>query len=231
MAILGFNCPSLLNLTTISLSLSLSLLSHQQIGYLQTWLLYHNALSAGVAIEDVLKFARSSKEKSRSDSDVIQDLKMQLQEQERLLRTVLGGSGSGSGSGGAATGGSLSGVGTSGHGGHGGTSERSSLLGVANASGSTGLPLRHPSPSMRGGGGGAGVGVGGGGYGSVGQTGTTNVSLGVSVEMGPMGRRAVELAVSSRGQVSSISKLKRWFVLLLFRPCVAEYELFLTDSN
>ena len=47
------------------------------------------------------------------------------------------------------------------------------------------------------------MGAGGGGYGSVGQTGSTTVSLGVSVEMGPMGRRAAELAVSSRGQVSS----------------------------
>ena len=33
-----------------------------QIGYFQTWLLYHNALSAGVAIEDILKHARKSKE-------------------------------------------------------------------------------------------------------------------------------------------------------------------------
>ena len=33
-----------------------------QIGYFQTWLLYHNALSAGVAIEDILKHARKTKE-------------------------------------------------------------------------------------------------------------------------------------------------------------------------
>ena len=33
-----------------------------QIGYLQTWLLYHNALSSGVAIEDILKHARKTKE-------------------------------------------------------------------------------------------------------------------------------------------------------------------------
>jgi hypothetical protein len=35
---------------------------YPQIGYLQTWLLYHNALSSGVVIEDILKHARKTKE-------------------------------------------------------------------------------------------------------------------------------------------------------------------------
>jgi hypothetical protein len=30
--------------------------------HIQTWLLYHNALSTGVVIEDILKYARTSKE-------------------------------------------------------------------------------------------------------------------------------------------------------------------------
>ena len=41
---------------------SLPPLHGTQIGYLQTWLLYHNALSSGVVIEDVLKHARKTKE-------------------------------------------------------------------------------------------------------------------------------------------------------------------------
>jgi len=36
-----------------------------QVGYCQTWLLYHNALSSGVVIEDILKYARKSKEQAQ----------------------------------------------------------------------------------------------------------------------------------------------------------------------
>ena len=68
----------------------LAILSTIQLSYLQTWLLYHNALSAGVAIEDVLKYARRSKEMGRSDSsDVVNELRAQLAEQERLLKNFM----------------------------------------------------------------------------------------------------------------------------------------------
>jgi len=83
-------------------------LTHTQIGYLQTWLLYHNALSAGVAIEDVLKYARSSKEKSRSDTDVINELRSQVQEQDRLLKALAAGGAVGLGA--SAAGGERSGL-------------------------------------------------------------------------------------------------------------------------
>ena len=43
------------------LFLVLALLSLLQLGYFQTWLLYHDALSSGVEIEDVLKHTRKSK--------------------------------------------------------------------------------------------------------------------------------------------------------------------------
>jgi callose synthase len=69
----------------------LAILSTIQLSYLQTWLLYHNALSAGVAIEDVLKYARRSKEMGRrsDSSDVVNELRAQLAEQERLLKTLM----------------------------------------------------------------------------------------------------------------------------------------------
>ena len=61
-----------------------------QIGYLQTWLLYHNALSAGVAIEDVLKYARKTKESAIEDADnSINDLRAQLAEQQRTIKMLL----------------------------------------------------------------------------------------------------------------------------------------------
>eukprot|EP01041_Mallomonas_annulata_P000789 gene789-1528_t len=70
--------------------LVLCILSLLQIGILQTWLLYHNALSAGVAIEDVLKYARKTKEKANEEADIsIADLRTQLAEQQRTIRILL----------------------------------------------------------------------------------------------------------------------------------------------
>lgn len=60
-----------------------------QIGVLQTWLLYHNALSSGVAIEDILKYARKTKERAGSEEDTINELKAQVAQQERLIRQLL----------------------------------------------------------------------------------------------------------------------------------------------
>jgi hypothetical protein len=56
---------------------------------LQTWLLYHNALSSGVAIEDILKFARKTKEKAGSEEGSIVELKAQVAQQERLIRQLM----------------------------------------------------------------------------------------------------------------------------------------------
>jgi len=70
--------------------LVLVILSLCQVGMLQTWLLYHNALSAGVAIEDVLKYARKSKETAESDEQVtVTELKTQLLEQQKVIQSLL----------------------------------------------------------------------------------------------------------------------------------------------
>jgi hypothetical protein len=66
----------------------LAVLSTLQIGYLQTWLLYHNALSAGVAIEDILKHARKTRERGIVEDEDISTLRAQLQEQERLVKQL-----------------------------------------------------------------------------------------------------------------------------------------------
>lgn len=58
-----------------------ALLVHQ-LGYYQTWLLYHNALSSGVEIDDILKHARRSK-------DVVGELRAQVAEQQDLIRRLL----------------------------------------------------------------------------------------------------------------------------------------------
>jgi callose synthase len=62
-----------------------------RIGTLQTWLLYHNALSSGVAIEDVLKYARKTKERASTEEDSISELKAQVANQERLIRQLISG--------------------------------------------------------------------------------------------------------------------------------------------
>jgi hypothetical protein len=62
---------------------------------LQTWLLYHNALSTGVAIEDILKYARTSKDKARDEASkeenaaVILELKRQLAAQEAQIQLLM----------------------------------------------------------------------------------------------------------------------------------------------
>ena len=59
-------------------------------GILQTWLLYHNALSAGVVIEDILRHARKTKERaSDEDENALAELKAQLAEQEKTIRMML----------------------------------------------------------------------------------------------------------------------------------------------
>ena len=76
----------------IYLSIYLSIAHvHVQIGYLQTWLLYHNALSSGVVIEDILKHARKSKERATmvDDSNSIIEMRTQLAEQERTIKMLL----------------------------------------------------------------------------------------------------------------------------------------------
>ena len=65
----------------------------------QTWLLYHNALSADVVVEDILKYSRRSQDRSGGDADskeeleeTVADLKKMLYQQQRLLTQVLGSS-------------------------------------------------------------------------------------------------------------------------------------------
>lgn len=67
----------------------LALASAFQIGYLQTWLLYHNALTRGVEIDDILKYARKTKERSQNENDTISELKLKLATQEKQLQELL----------------------------------------------------------------------------------------------------------------------------------------------
>lgn len=71
--------------------------------HIQTWLLYHNALSADVVVSDILRYARKSQESSgvEVDEDLaeqVADLKKIVQRQEQLLANagiVQGGKGMG----------------------------------------------------------------------------------------------------------------------------------------
>mgnify|MGYP001964173729 CR=1 FL=1 len=65
----------------------LYVLSIIQLGVLQTWLLYHNALDAGVAIEDILKYA-SRKKEGEVDEAVVVELRSQVMEQQRLIQQL-----------------------------------------------------------------------------------------------------------------------------------------------
>lgn len=51
--------------------------------------MYHNALSAGVVIDDILKHARKTKEQASDDSDLIHELKKHVLEQDRLIKSML----------------------------------------------------------------------------------------------------------------------------------------------
>lgn len=69
---------------------ALLIMSVLQIGYLQTWLLYHNALSSGVVIEDVLKYARRTKETANIEEDqTIDNLRKQLVEQKQMIQQLM----------------------------------------------------------------------------------------------------------------------------------------------
>jgi callose synthase len=60
-------------------------------GHIQTWLLYHNALSANVVVSDILRYARKNKESSgggEADEDLVEqvaELRKVVQRQEQLL--------------------------------------------------------------------------------------------------------------------------------------------------
>lgn len=72
-----------------SIFLLLTVASAFQVGYLQTWLLYHNALSRGVEIEDILRYARRSKEKADTENEVISELKNKLTAQEKKIQELI----------------------------------------------------------------------------------------------------------------------------------------------
>ena len=65
--------------------LLLIVLAMLQLGYFQTWLLYYDALSAGVEMKDILKYARRSKEKSADETETVDALKLQVQRLEKLI--------------------------------------------------------------------------------------------------------------------------------------------------
>lgn len=61
-----------------ALFLIIGVLSTLQLGVLQTWLLYHNALERGIAMDDILKFARKTKERANEESDEVNLLRSQV---------------------------------------------------------------------------------------------------------------------------------------------------------
>ena len=58
-------------------------------GYLQTWLLYHNAISSGVEVQDILRHARTSKETTHVVADEVGQLRKQVDAQQLLIRQLL----------------------------------------------------------------------------------------------------------------------------------------------
>eukprot|EP00981_Chlorochromonas_danica_P015402 scaffold12037_cov159-Ochromonas_danica.AAC.3 len=69
--------------------LILSVASILQLGYVQTWLLYQNALSKGIEIDDILQFARHTKENARSETENVNELKAKLAAQEKKIQELL----------------------------------------------------------------------------------------------------------------------------------------------
>eukprot|EP00537_Pseudo-nitzschia_pungens_P009567 CAMPEP_0172380904 /NCGR_PEP_ID=MMETSP1060-20121228/70676_1 /TAXON_ID=37318 /ORGANISM="Pseudo-nitzschia pungens, Strain cf. cingulata" /LENGTH=2133 /DNA_ID=CAMNT_0013108671 /DNA_START=189 /DNA_END=6590 /DNA_ORIENTATION=+ len=63
-------------------------------GMIQTWLLYHNALSTNVVVSDILKYARKSKDSGGTGGanedllDQVNELKKVIQKQEKLLENI-----------------------------------------------------------------------------------------------------------------------------------------------
>lgn len=55
-------------------------------GHIQTWLLYHNALSANVVVSDILRYARRSKESGGSGGENNEDLVEQVAELRKLVQ-------------------------------------------------------------------------------------------------------------------------------------------------
>lgn len=51
--------------------------------------MYHNALSSGVEIEDILKYARKTKQKDSTEAEVIQELKQQVAEHEKTIMQLI----------------------------------------------------------------------------------------------------------------------------------------------
>jgi len=71
--------------------------------YIQTWLLYHNALSSGVVVSDILRYARKTQEASAGASEVSQDMAEQIQELRKIVQKqehILQGAGLSAGGGG-----------------------------------------------------------------------------------------------------------------------------------
>ena len=56
---------------------------------MQTWLLYHNAISSGVEVQDILKHARTSKETTHVVADEVNQLKKQVDAQQQLIRQMM----------------------------------------------------------------------------------------------------------------------------------------------
>jgi len=78
-----------------SIFVLLILLAMLQLGYFQTWLLYYDALSAGVEMKDILKYARRSKERSSDETEIIDQLKLQVSRQEKIIQDILSKGGGG----------------------------------------------------------------------------------------------------------------------------------------
>lgn len=54
--------------------------------HIQTWLLYHNALSSGVVVSDILRYARKTQEASGAASAESQDMAEQIQELRKIVQ-------------------------------------------------------------------------------------------------------------------------------------------------